>query len=533
MSWRFNPAPGSEGPPSGTGQLRGHDGTITLGEDFVELSFSVGRFGDALKGALRVRRYPLATVEDVRYESPSPRRRGSLRLLLVPGADTLRPLLKDPEPGSASDPDSLVVLSHQAADATSFVEVLRARLAEPRPPTGTEAPCVESGVLPLEVSGSDGRVSFDGQSVVLRFGRLAAAEKRRLSQRELPVDAIADVRVHHPGLTGWLRFVLAGAPAAAPGNPKTDVDTLVLNADRSQSYAVLGAAVLAAAHRARTRPHPELFAASPPPLPSVTWPERHVMPEVRPVAEPRRRPRSTPAWSVPPPGSISPDPGTDTATPDVPHAPSWKERRAARSAEKAYGKALAAWEREQVLLDQASAAARGAAGASRPMASGLFLLKNNETALWSGQASLVEPRRQPGHYYGGSSGVSVRIAKGVSYRIGGSSRTYVPGPEVQTPVDRGSIIVTTQRVVFKGAKASREWAFAKLLGVDAAADGNSVLLPVSNRQKVSGLLLGKSGEEFQVFLALGLAILEHGPAKVADECVASAARHRQARPVRP
>ncbi|MFF4508931.1 DUF4429 domain-containing protein [Streptomyces sp. NPDC001401] len=491
--------------PSGTGQLHGDDGTLTLAGDSLELRFSVGRFGDAFKGALRIRRYPITTVADVHYEPPSSWHRGSLRLLLVPGVDPLRPLLKDPDPGPGSDPDALVISSAQAAQADAFAQMLRARLSEPKTTAAADSPCVESGVLPLQVSGSDGRVSFDGQTVALTFGRLAASEKKRLGQRDLPVGAIADVRVHHPGLTGWLRFVPAGTSEAAPSDPRTDVNTLVLNADRSQSYAVLGAAVLAAIRSTGIR----LYTEQPP------------------------RTSGVPARTEPDPGLTAPAPGADTASTDAPHAPSWKERRAARRADKDYDKALAVWEREQALLDQATTAVLGAAGASTKIASGLIILKKNEAALWAGQASLVEPRRQPGYYSGGSAGVRLRIAKGVSYRIGSSSRSYIPGPEVQTPVDQGSIIVTTQRVVFKGTKASREWVFDKLLGVDNAADGTSVLLHVSNRQKVSGLLLGKSSEAFQVFLALGLAILERGPSAVADECAASAAAHREERPVRP
>jgi hypothetical protein len=527
------PGPGDGSLPSGTGQLHGEDGTLTIAEDFLELRFSVGRFGDAFKGALRVRRYPITAVADVSYEPPSSWHRGSLRLLLVPSADTLRPLLKDPEPGPGSDPDSLVISSAQAAHADVFVQVLRARLTEPGPAAAADSPCVESGDLPLEVSGSDGRVSFDGRTVTLKFGRLAAPGKKRAGQHDMPVDDIADVQVHHPGLTGWLRFLPAGTPEAAESNPKTDVNTLVLNADRSQSYAVLGAAVLAAIRSTGTRPHAEPISPAPSLLPATAEHSQHPAPGAGPTTKQPSRTSGVPARIEPHPGLVAPAPGADTAGAIAPHAPSRKERRAARRADKDYEKALAVWEREQALLNQATTAARAVAGASRTIASGLIILKKNEAALWDGQASLVEPRRQPGYYSGGSAGVRLRIAKGVSYRIGASSRSYTPGPEIQTPVDHGSIIVTTQRVVFKGTKASREWVFDKLLGVDNATDDTGVLLHVSNRQKVSGLLLGKSSEAFQVFLALGLAIRERGPSAVSDECAASAAAHREARPVQP
>ncbi|MFI6662735.1 DUF4429 domain-containing protein [Streptomyces sp. NPDC050523] len=217
---------GARSLPSGTAQLQGDDGTLTFTEDHLELRFSAGRFGDALKSALRLRRYPITAVENVLYEPPSSWRRGSLRLLLVPGADPLRPLLKDPEPGPGSDPDSLVISSAQAAQADAFAQMLRTRLAEPRATGAADSLCVESGILPLEVSGSDGRVSFDGQTVALKFGRLAASEKKRPGSRELPVDSIADVQVRHPGLTGWLRFVPADALEVAPCDPKIDVNAL-------------------------------------------------------------------------------------------------------------------------------------------------------------------------------------------------------------------------------------------------------------------------------------------------------------------
>ncbi|MFE3032861.1 DUF4429 domain-containing protein [Streptomyces canus] len=294
-------SPGAVRLPSGTGQLHGDDGTLTLAEDSLELRLSVGRFGDALKGALRVRRYPIMTVADVRYEPPSSWHRGSLRLLLVPGADPLRPLLKDPEPGPGSDPDSLVISSSQAAQADSFAQLLRARLTEPRPTAAAGSPCVESGVLPLEVSGSDGRVSFDGQTVALKFGRLATPEKKRAGQN-FPVDALADVQVHHPGLTGWLRFVPAGTPEAAPSDPKTDVNTLVLKADRSQSYAVLGAAVVSAIRRTGTRPYAEPISPAPSLLPATTEHSQHPAPGADPTTEQPSRTSGVPARTEPNPG---------------------------------------------------------------------------------------------------------------------------------------------------------------------------------------------------------------------------------------
>ncbi|MCU1615932.1 MAG: hypothetical protein JWO98_3472 [Frankiales bacterium] len=215
----------------------------------------------------------------------------------------------------------------------------------------------------------------------------------------------------------------------------------------------------------------------------------------------------------------------------APPKPGWRERRAEKKAAEQHAAAVAAWQAEQATLDNLASAA---ANATRPETGGGIeagiMLKAGEVALWSGAASLVEPRRQQGHYEGAYSGVSFRIAKGVRYTVGGSRGHYVPGPEVQTPIDTGRAVITTQRVVFSGGKANREWAFAKLVSMDSSADDATVLISVSNRQKVSGLHLGTTGTEFTNFLALGVAVCQHGAVAVAAECQQTADAHRATRP---
>ncbi|MDP9116033.1 MAG: hypothetical protein M3O28_01995 [Actinomycetota bacterium] len=124
---------------------------------------------------------------------------------------------------------------------------------------------------------------------------------------------------------------------------------------------------------------------------------------------------------------------------------------------------------------------------------------------------------QQGHYVGGCSGVSLHIAKGVNYRVGGTRGHYVPGPEIQTPVDRGQVSVTSQRVAFTGTRTTREWLYSKMIGADSSSDDHTVLLHVSNRQKISGLTLGAQGARFQAYLALGRALSQDDPATVAQQ----------------
>jgi len=101
-------------------------------------------------------------------------------------------------------------------------------------------------------------------------------------------------------------------------------------------------------------------------------------------------------------------------------------------------------------------------------------------------AALVEPRRAPGHYTGGYSGFSFRVAKGVRYHVGGTRGTWAPGPESTTPIDRGTLTITDRRLVFRGLKQAREWAFTKMLGYHHDEHEPVTFVQVSNRQKVSG-----------------------------------------------
>ena len=80
---------------------------------------------------------------------------------------------------------------------------------------------------------------------------------------------------------------------------------------------------------------------------------------------------------------------------------------------------------------------------------------------------------------GGSSGVSFRVAKGVSYRTGAvRGKSVVVGSELQV-ADSGILAVTSHRVVYMGNKTI-ELLYAKLLNIDVFSDG--IRFHVSNRQ---------------------------------------------------
>ncbi len=108
-------------------------------------------------------------------------------------------------------------------------------------------------------------------------------------------------------------------------------------------------------------------------------------------------------------------------------------------------------------------------------------------------AGFYEAKRLPGQWTGGSQGVSLRVAKGVSYRVGASRGTFQQGAEVMTVTSRGTFYVSNVRCVFVGDKRTAEWPYAKLIGFSLEGDGN-VVFNVSNRQKPSGVVFGTAAE---------------------------------------
>jgi hypothetical protein len=115
-------------------------------------------------------------------------------------------------------------------------------------------------------------------------------------------------------------------------------------------------------------------------------------------------------------------------------------------------------------------------------------LKKGEEFLYRLESiSLIESRSNGSTYQGGSRGVSVRVMKGVSYRVGASKGQFVKNPESLQVIDTGAATFTNQRILFVGMKASREWDFAKLTDLSQTEGRETIMISVSNRQKPSGL----------------------------------------------
>lgn len=138
--------------------------------------------------------------------------------------------------------------------------------------------------------------------------------------------------------------------------------------------------------------------------------------------------------------------------------------------------------------------------------------KGEEVILILEGCGLTETRRGKGSYQGGSKGVSVRVAKGVTLRSSGHRGTFVQGPEQVTRICSGGVLaVTSQRAVYKGSLYSREFRWDKLLSHDVEQTPAGIVcqMPVENRQKTSGIIVGSNRQAAWVLqsrIAFGLAM---------------------------
>lgn len=76
-------------------------------------------------------------------------------------------------------------------------------------------------------------------------------------------------------------------------------------------------------------------------------------------------------------------------------------------------------------------------------------LKEKELIFFAESAELLEEKVVDSRYEGGSHGISVRLAKGVSYRVG-SSRGRIVSEKGIVPVDEGTFYITNMRCIFHG-----------------------------------------------------------------------------------
>lgn len=109
-------------------------------------------------------------------------------------------------------------------------------------------------------------------------------------------------------------------------------------------------------------------------------------------------------------------------------------------------------------------------------------LKRGETIQWLfNDVTRREPRTSY-HYEGGSHGISIRLVKGLSYRVGSHRGQRVSTTEVVT-VGSGALAVTNSALYFIGGVNSKKMPLSGVVSVDAFDDG-VIVTPSRGKQQI-------------------------------------------------
>ncbi|WKZ29370.1 MAG: hypothetical protein QY323_01410 [Patescibacteria group bacterium] len=99
----------------------------------------------------------------------------------------------------------------------------------------------------------------------------------------------------------------------------------------------------------------------------------------------------------------------------------------------------------------------------------LITLKS-EKVYWAEPVILVEEKVIRRRYQGGSQGISLRVMKGVSFRIGGH-RGHIESETGLVDVCEGELILTSRRAIFRGEKKSFASKLENILDLNFYSDG--------------------------------------------------------------
>jgi hypothetical protein len=123
-------------------------------------------------------------------------------------------------------------------------------------------------------------------------------------------------------------------------------------------------------------------------------------------------------------------------------------------------------------------------------ASGIVAKRGEHIVGVVSEVGLVESRKGPTQFSGGALGFSFRLTDRLAVRPSRFRGSATPGEEAPALIDSGRFVISDKRAVFIGGKQTREFDWDKVLAYELRALNKKsaiVYLPVSNRQKVSGI----------------------------------------------
>lgn len=107
--------------------------------------------------------------------------------------------------------------------------------------------------------------------------------------------------------------------------------------------------------------------------------------------------------------------------------------------------------------------------ATLPIVQSNLVLADGETCHYCGPATFVKTKNVVVGYSGGSRGTSIRVAKGMSFRVGAQKAAPIRG-DVQERTN-GVLSITNKRVVFSGNKGSFDKKITALSAVTPYSNG--------------------------------------------------------------
>lgn len=121
-----------------------------------------------------------------------------------------------------------------------------------------------------------------------------------------------------------------------------------------------------------------------------------------------------------------------------------------------------------------------------------LLLARSEQCHCAVQAQLLSYRQPEVRYYRGLS-MNIPIVRGLRYRFGSVRSTNEP---VLSPVESGTLFVTSERIMFRGRRENREISLRRLTDISVEArllrmgprSGSSLVVRVDTPDVIAGLI---------------------------------------------
>lgn len=136
-----------------------------------------------------------------------------------------------------------------------------------------------------------------------------------------------------------------------------------------------------------------------------------------------------------------------------------------------------------------------------------LVMQKDEKAYWSEPAILAEEKVISRGFVGGSRGVSLRVMKGVSYRIG-SYRGHAVSQTGVVAVSNGALIITSKRLIFQGDNKSFAEPLNKILDIQLFSNG--IHFSENNRPKPRLIKFVEEGNNHIIAAILTYAINHYG-----------------------